>query len=288
MSNGSLLTADGDRDRSAEVRFIIEIVEKESDVLIQTITREQLRDTLNERGSFERTAEVLIPVQHATSETVSSTIISRTARLLLTEDEYRDAVRNSFSKGQKRRPEGSHPLCDPDFRRQIAESLGHRLWENEVEIQWLEELAADPDYQHDDATHSGDPDFERIATVLNDFFWQGVDYRDGENCRMKMHHVRKRRGEIMNTTFRRWSTEERVMLMQLVANPDFKHEGGSLDGMCDMDRILHLLNLTFWDGQEIRTNIKCWKQIRYIRKNESVRQSIEEAGGFEIEPFQST
>ncbi len=287
MSNGASNSsfAVPDRDRSAEIRFIAQTIERESDRLIQRITREQLLAVLSRQGSFARTAEEVIPVSHEISSEVSSRIISRTARLLLTTEEYKLAVQNSFSMGQKRRPEGTFPFCNPEFRREIAEACGEKLWENQDEVGLLIELVNDSAFYHAHGTHPGEPDYERIASLLNDIFWEGETYREADKCWMKMHQIRAARGEVINANFRRWSVDERVMLMRLVADPEFKHRGGSKKGMCDMDRIILHLNAVFWDGQNIRNKIKCWGQVRYIRKSEVLRLQIEAASGFTIQPF---
>ena len=274
-----------DRDRNAEIRAIVQTIESESARLAQTITREALWEVLEREGSFARVAAEIIPDNHAISAEVSSRIISRTARLLLTPEEYRAAVRNSFSLGQRRLPAENFPFSNPEFRRQIADEQGERLWENDDEIDLLEALVADPTFQHPQGTTSSGPDYNRIATELNDVFWGGEPYRDAANCRMRMCYQRSQRGEVLKPTFRRWSLEERLLLMQLVADPAYRHQGGSQDGLCDMDRIVQQLNVTHWGSDNIRTKIKCWQQVRYIRRNQNIRQAVQEAGGLQIEPM---
>ena len=281
--NFSLQPEDG--DRKAAIRFIVETIESESAQLAQRITREALREVLDREGSFTRVAAEIIPGNYAMSADVSSRIISRTARLLLTPEEYRAAVRNSFSLGQRRLPAENFPFSNPEFRRKIAEEQGEKLWENNDEIDVLEALAEDPAFQHAQGTTSCGPDYNRIAIELNDIFWESEPYRNAASCSMRMQYHRSQRGEVLKPTFRRWSLKERLLLMQMVADPAYKHQGGSQDGFCDMDRIVQQLNVVNWSGDNIRTKLKCWQQVRYIRRNQNIRQAVETAGGLQIEPM---
>lgn len=63
-----------------------------------------------------------------------------------------------------------------------------------------------------------------------------------------------------------WSLPEKALVSDLVINPNFQHQGGSIKGSPDYKKIADELNRLFHDGQEIRTGNSVGSLVRDIRR----------------------
>lgn len=63
-----------------------------------------------------------------------------------------------------------------------------------------------------------------------------------------------------------WSLSEKALVNDLVINPNFQHQSGSIKGSPDHKKIADELNRLFHNGQEIRTSNSVGSLVRDIRR----------------------
>ncbi|OGH88340.1 MAG: hypothetical protein A3J93_04780 [Candidatus Magasanikbacteria bacterium RIFOXYC2_FULL_42_28] len=63
-----------------------------------------------------------------------------------------------------------------------------------------------------------------------------------------------------------WSLSEKVLVNDLVINPNFQHQSGSIKGTPDHKKIADELNRLFHDDQKIRTSNSVGSLVSDIRR----------------------